>query len=405
MVVNAPQSNIVSAAEHTMALLLAQARNVPQAHAALDRRPLGAQPVGGCRAGRQDARHRRPRPDRQARRRPGPGVRDAPRRLRPVRLGRPGPADGRRAAVARPGRSPRPTSSPIHLPKTKETTGLIGRDLLLKAKPTLRDHQRRPRRHRRRAGAGRRDPRRGHRRRRARRVRHRADHRVAAVRARQRRRHAAPRRAARARRRTRPATRSPTWCSSRWPASSCRSRSTSTRPRPTRRCGRSCRWPSGSGGCSRRSSGELADARSRCAVEGDIAGYDTRIVGSRVLKGFFGRITDEPVTYVNAPQLAKEHGVEVREINCATSADYVNLVTVARRRALDVGHDRRPPRRAAHRDDRRAHVRRAAGRRHADGQERRPARASSASSARCSATPASTSPTWTSAAPTPTAPR
>ena len=35
MVVNAPQSNIISAAEHTMALLLAQARNIPQAHAAL----------------------------------------------------------------------------------------------------------------------------------------------------------------------------------------------------------------------------------------------------------------------------------------------------------------------------------------------------------------------------------
>jgi D-3-phosphoglycerate dehydrogenase len=35
MVVNAPQSNVVSAAEHTMALILAQARNVPQAHAAL----------------------------------------------------------------------------------------------------------------------------------------------------------------------------------------------------------------------------------------------------------------------------------------------------------------------------------------------------------------------------------
>ncbi|HYG72040.1 MAG TPA: phosphoglycerate dehydrogenase [Actinomycetota bacterium] len=35
MVVNAPQSNIVSAAEHTIALLLAQARNVPQANAAL----------------------------------------------------------------------------------------------------------------------------------------------------------------------------------------------------------------------------------------------------------------------------------------------------------------------------------------------------------------------------------
>ena len=32
MVVNAPQSNIVSAAEHTIALLLAQARNIPQAN-------------------------------------------------------------------------------------------------------------------------------------------------------------------------------------------------------------------------------------------------------------------------------------------------------------------------------------------------------------------------------------
>ncbi|HEV3475187.1 MAG TPA: hydroxyacid dehydrogenase, partial [Actinomycetota bacterium] len=35
MVVNAPQSNILSAAEHTMTLVLALARNVPQADAAL----------------------------------------------------------------------------------------------------------------------------------------------------------------------------------------------------------------------------------------------------------------------------------------------------------------------------------------------------------------------------------
>src|SRR2546423_9405592 len=35
MVVNAPQSNVLSAAEHTLALLLAQARNVPQANADL----------------------------------------------------------------------------------------------------------------------------------------------------------------------------------------------------------------------------------------------------------------------------------------------------------------------------------------------------------------------------------
>ena len=36
VVANAPQSNVVTAAEHTLALLLALARNVPQAHASLD---------------------------------------------------------------------------------------------------------------------------------------------------------------------------------------------------------------------------------------------------------------------------------------------------------------------------------------------------------------------------------
>ena len=35
VVANAPESNVVTAAEHTMALLLALARNIPQAHASL----------------------------------------------------------------------------------------------------------------------------------------------------------------------------------------------------------------------------------------------------------------------------------------------------------------------------------------------------------------------------------
>ncbi|MEY2523503.1 MAG: D-3-phosphoglycerate dehydrogenase / 2-oxoglutarate reductase, partial [Ilumatobacteraceae bacterium] len=63
-------------------------------------------------------------------------------------------------------------------------------------------------------------------------------------------------------------------------------------------------------------------------TEGDIAGYDTRIITLAASKGFFGSMTDEPVTYVNAPQLAREHGIEIREINCATSADFVNLITL-----------------------------------------------------------------------------
>src|SRR5664279_693792 len=35
VVANAPESNVITAAEHTMALLLALARNIPQAHASL----------------------------------------------------------------------------------------------------------------------------------------------------------------------------------------------------------------------------------------------------------------------------------------------------------------------------------------------------------------------------------
>jgi D-3-phosphoglycerate dehydrogenase len=73
--------------------------------------------------------------------------------------------------------------------------------------------------------------------------------------------------------------------------------------------------------------GNAPDVLEIC-VEGEIAGYDTRILELAVLKGFFGSISDEPVSYVNAPRLAEEHGVEVRDISCATSPDYVNLLTV-----------------------------------------------------------------------------
>ena len=63
-------------------------------------------------------------------------------------------------------------------------------------------------------------------------------------------------------------------------------------------------------------------------AEGDIAGHDTRIVTLAVLKGFFDAISDEPVSYVNAPQLAAHKGIDVRESRSSSSSDYVNLVTV-----------------------------------------------------------------------------
>ena len=61
---------------------------------------------------------------------------------------------------------------------------------------------------------------------------------------------------------------------------------------------------------------------------GQLADYDTRILTLSVLKGVFGRVTDEPVTYVNAPRIASERGVEVRDTSTATAHDYVNLVTI-----------------------------------------------------------------------------
>lgn len=62
--------------------------------------------------------------------------------------------------------------------------------------------------------------------------------------------------------------------------------------------------------------------------QGQLADYDTRILTLAVLKGLLGGVADEPVSYVNAPQLATERGVEVRDTSTSTARDYVNLITV-----------------------------------------------------------------------------
>ena len=63
--------------------------------------------------------------------------------------------------------------------------------------------------------------------------------------------------------------------------------------------------------------------------EGQLAESDTRILTLSVLKGVFGRVSEEPVSYVNAPRLAAERGVEVRESSTTTSRDFVNLITIS----------------------------------------------------------------------------
>ena len=137
MVVNAPRSNVLSAAEHTMALLLAQARNVPQAHAALT--------AGKWERSRWE------------------GVELHGKTLGVIGLGRVGAlvaqrahAFGMRLVAYDPYVSPDRARQmgveltgleelvaqadfvTIHLPKTPETLGLIGRDLLAQARPGLR---------------------------------------------------------------------------------------------------------------------------------------------------------------------------------------------------------------------------------------------------------------------------
>jgi len=325
MVVNAPQSNIISAAEHTMALLLAQARNVPQAHAAL---------VAG--------RWERSRWE---------GVELADKTLGIVGLGRIGKlvADrargfGMRLVAFDPFVSAERARQmgvellgldqvvaeadfiTIHLPKTKDTTGLIGRDLLLKAKPTLRvinvarggivDEEALAEAIRDGVVAG-------------------AALDVFAA---------------------EPTTTSPLF----------QLDSVVVTPH----LGASTREAQDKAGDTIADMVQLALAGEfvpfavnvsaaeanetlrpflplaerlgrlfaalvgrapeslEICCEGDLAGYDTRIVGLAALKGFFGAVSDEPVTYVNAPQLARDHGVEVRETSCATAADYVNLVTL-----------------------------------------------------------------------------
>jgi len=325
MVVNAPQSNIVSAAEHTMALLLAQARNVPQAHAAL-------------KAGRWERSR-------------WEGVELADKTLGVVGLGRIGKlvADRARAfgmrlvafdpfvsadrarqmGVELMGLDQLVAESDfltIHLPKTKETTGLINRDLLLKAKPSLRVINV--------ARGGIVDE--------------------AAL--------------AEAIRDgiiagaaldvfvTEPTTSSPLFeldsvvvtphlgASTREAqdkagdtiadmvllalagdfvpfAVNVDAAEANETLRPflplAERLGRLfASLVAGSPGAI------------EVSCEGEIAGYDTRIVALAAMKGFFGFMSDEPVTYVNAPQLAKDHGIEVRETSSATATDFVNLLRV-----------------------------------------------------------------------------
>jgi D-3-phosphoglycerate dehydrogenase len=63
-------------------------------------------------------------------------------------------------------------------------------------------------------------------------------------------------------------------------------------------------------------------------VRGEIAELDVSVLKLAALKGIFSNIVSESVSYVNAPLLAEQRGVAVRLITDATSDEYRNLLTI-----------------------------------------------------------------------------
>lgn len=65
-----------------------------------------------------------------------------------------------------------------------------------------------------------------------------------------------------------------------------------------------------------------------CAYLGRIAESDTRVLTLGILKGILRGVVNEPVSFVNAPMLAKERGLAVSEMRSTVSQDYVSLISL-----------------------------------------------------------------------------
>jgi D-3-phosphoglycerate dehydrogenase len=63
-------------------------------------------------------------------------------------------------------------------------------------------------------------------------------------------------------------------------------------------------------------------------VRGEIVSHDVAVLKLAATKGLFSSVVEEQVTYVNAPQLAADRGVEVELVVDREVSDHQNLVTV-----------------------------------------------------------------------------
>ncbi len=80
-------------------------------------------------------------------------------------------------------------------------------------------------------------------------------------------------------------------------------------------------------------------------VHGELSEYDTRLLTVAALNGAFQGTTDQTVNYVNAPVVAADRGIDVVEEKRRSSRDYTNLVVVsaddARVAGTTIGKDAR----------------------------------------------------------------
>lgn len=63
-------------------------------------------------------------------------------------------------------------------------------------------------------------------------------------------------------------------------------------------------------------------------VHGELAAYDVSVLKLAALKGVFTDVVSDQVSYVNAPLIAEQRGVTVRLITDADSSEYRNVLTI-----------------------------------------------------------------------------
>ena len=63
-------------------------------------------------------------------------------------------------------------------------------------------------------------------------------------------------------------------------------------------------------------------------VRGEIVAHDVSVLKLAALKGMFTNVVSESVSYVNAPLLAEQRGIVVRQITEAVSEDYRNVLSI-----------------------------------------------------------------------------